>query len=675
MILTPLQNTILEQKGFDLKKKEEIEKFLSPNWDRDLLDSSKIKDIKKAIKRIKDAIDKNEKIIIYADYDCDGIPGAVVLNDLFEKVNYKNFSVYIPHRHNEGYGLNMNAIQRFIDEKVSLIITVDVGITNISEIKFAEENGVNVIVTDHHLPVLDEVDKQILPEAFAIVNTKQVGDKYKEKFLSGAATVWKLVNAFLNKYRRDFNVGEGWEKWLLDMVGIATIADLVPLKGENRLFAKYGLEVLKKTKRPGLLKIFSNARILTRKINEDDIAFGIAPRVNAASRMAEPIHAFYALLQNEEAANFANELESYNKARKQETKDAETVIDYEKFREDKIVLIGDEKWTPGIIGLVASKVCETVKKTTFVWGLGEDENILKGSVRSREDGYNVVEIMTECQYLLENFGGHEMAGGFAIHKNNLGKFQTFLKSYSLTSPHPSPKEREKPKYITTDYIYKYIKDGVKEQKKNQTKHEQMLWEEIKNKKLGFKFRRQHIIEVFVPDFVCLGKMLIIEVDGEIHEKQKEHDKERDDYLKSLGYNILRFKNEDIENRLKKVLDNIKNVLNSRPSLGGVGEVRKFIPVKISEVNKKLFDEIKIFAPFGMENEKVIFQIKLEKEDLLQSKRFGKNNEHLEISINNVRGIEFFVNEEREKELLAKKEFLINIEWDNFRGDIVMRFVK
>lgn len=675
MILTPLQNTILEQKGFDLKKKEEIEKFLSPNWDRDLLDSSKIKDIKKAIKRIKDAIDKNEKIIIYADYDCDGIPGAVVLNDLFEKINYKNFSVYIPHRHNEGYGLNMNAIQRFIDEKVSLIITVDVGITNISEIKFAEENGVNVIVTDHHLPVLDEVDKQILPEAFAIVNTKQVGDKYKEKFLSGAATAWKLVNAFLNKYRRDFNVGEGWEKWLLDMVGIATIADLVPLKGENRLFAKYGLEVLKKTKRPGLLKIFSNARILTRKINEDDIAFGIAPRVNAASRMAEPIHAFYALLQNEEAANFANELESYNKARKQETKDAETVIDYEKFREDKIVLIGDEKWTPGIIGLVASKVCETVKKTTFVWGLGEDENILKGSVRSREDGYNVVEIMTECQYLLENFGGHEMAGGFAIHKNNLGKFQTFLKSYSLTSPHPSPKEREKPKYITTDYIYKYIKDGVKEQKKNQTKHEQMLWEEIKNKKLGFKFRRQHIIEVFVPDFVCLGKMLIIEVDGEIHEKQKEHDKERDDYLKSLGYNILRFKNEDIENRLKKVLDNIKNVLNSSPSLGGVGEVRKFIPVKISEVNKKLFDEIKIFAPFGMENEKVIFQIKLEKEDLLQSKRFGKNNEHLEISINNVRGIEFFVNEEREKELLAKKEFLINIEWDNFRGDIVMRFVK
>lgn len=547
MILTPLQNTILEQKGFDLKKKEEIEKFLSPNWDRDLLDSSKIKDIKKAVKRIKDAIDKNEKIIIYADYDCDGIPGAVILNDLFEKINYKNFSVYIPHRHNEGYGLNMNAIQRFIDEKVSLIITVDVGITNISEIKFAEENGVNVIVTDHHLPVLDEVDKQILPEAFAIVNTKQVGDKYKEKFLSGAATTWKLVNAFLNKYRRDFNVGEGWEKWLLDMVGIATIADLVPLKGENRLFAKYGLEVLKKTKRPGLLKIFSNARILTRKINEDDIAFGIAPRVNAASRMAEPIHAFYALLQNEEAVNFANELESYNKARKQETKDAETVIDYEKFREDKIVLIGDEKWTPGIIGLVASKVCETVKKTTFVWGLGEDENILKGSVRSREDGYNVVEIMTECQYLLENFGGHEMAGGFAIHKNNLGKFQEFLREYKI------------------------------ERKENQ----------------------------------------------EIEEK--------------------------------------KNL--------------EFIDIEIKDVNRKLFDQIKIFAPFGMQNEKIIFKIKLKENDFVQSKRFGKNLEHLEISINNVRGIEFFVNEEREKELLAKKEFLINIEWDNFRGDIVMRFVK
>ena len=550
MFFTDLQKNILESKGFDLKKKEEIEKFLSPDWDRDLLDSAKIKGIKESVKRIKEAVEKKEKIIIYADYDCDGIPGAVILNDFFEKLNYRNFSIYIPHRHNEGYGLNMAAIQKFIKEKVSLLITVDIGITNLEEIKFAEENGINVIVTDHHLPILDDEAKQILPKAFSIINTKQIGDKSEEKFLCGASTAWKLVNAFLNKYRKEFGIGEGWEKWLLDMVGIATIADLVPLKNENRLLAKYGLAVLKKTRRPGLLKIFSNSKINQRKINEDDIAFGIAPRINAASRMSEPIYAFYALLQNEEAVNFANELENYNKARKQETRDAETVIDYEKFQEEKIILIGDEKWTPGIIGLVASKVCETVKKTTFVWGTGEDKNILKGSVRAGEDGYNVVEIMTECQYLLENFGGHEMAGGFAIHKNNLNKFQNFLKKY------------------------------------------------------------------------------------------------------------------EVEKRENKLEENQK-----------IKKIHEHIDIKISNINKKLFDEIKIFAPFGMGNEKIIFKIKLNKNDFLEARRFGKNKEHLEISLNGVRGIEFFANEEREKELLNQKVFFINLEWDNFKGDIVMRFVK
>ncbi len=550
MFFTDLQKNILESKGFDLKKKEEIEKFLSPDWDRDLLDSAKIKGIKESVKRIKEAVEKKEKIIIYADYDCDGIPGAVILNDFFEKLNYRNFSIYIPHRHNEGYGLNMAAIQKFIKEKVSLLITVDIGITNLEEIKFAEENGINVIVTDHHLPILDDKAKQILPKAFSIINTKQIGDKSEEKFLCGASTAWKLVNAFLNKYRKEFDIGEGWEKWLLDMVGIATVADLVPLKNENRLLAKYGLAVLKKTRRPGLLKIFSNAKINQRKINEDDIAFGIAPRINAASRMSEPIHAFYALLQNEKSINFANELENYNKARKQETKDAETVIDYEKFQEEKIILIGDEKWTPGIIGLVASKVCETVKKTTFVWGVGEDKNILKGSVRAGEDGYNVVEIMTECQYLLENFGGHEMAGGFAIHKNNLNKFQTFLKEYKV---------------------------------------------------------------------------------------EKKED--------SLEGN----------QKIKKIPEHID--------------------MNISDINKKLFDEIKIFAPFGSENEKIIFKIKLSKDNFLEARRFGKNKEHLEISLNGLRGIEFFANEEREKELLSQKVFFINLEWDNFKGDIVMRFVK
>lgn len=553
MILSDLQKIILEKKGFSFNSEEykkEIEKFLSPKWDRDLLDYKKIKDIQKSIERIKIAINNNEKIIIYADYDCDGIPGAVILNDFFEKINYKNFSIYIPNRHNEGYGLNKNAIQKFINEKVSLIITVDLGITNIEEIDFAEKNEINVIITDHHLPILDENEKQILPKAFAIINTKQKDCDYEEKFLCGASTAWKLVYAFLEKYREEFNVSNGWEKWLLDMVGIATIADLVPLKGENRLFAKYGLEVLKKSKRPGLQKILKNAKINQNKITEDDIAFSIAPRMNSASRMAEPIHAFYALLQNEEAMNYADELEKYNTIRKQDTKDANDSVDYEKIKNEKIILIGNENWTPGIIGLVASKIVENTSKTTFVWGVGEDKNILKGSVRGGSDKYNVVDIMTNAKNILENFGGHNMAGGFAIQKNKLNDFKKFLEEYSE---------------------------------------------------------------------------------------------------KNISENLIQ---------------NNENILEEN-----------FINIDIKNINKNLFDEISIFAPFGIFNEKIIFKIKLNDNENINTKRFGKSLEHLEVVIRNIRGVEFFANKKREEEIISKKEFLINIEWDNFRNNILLKFIK
>jgi single-stranded-DNA-specific exonuclease len=686
MHLTNLQKEILEKKGFDPedeKQNKELEKFLNPIWSRDILDSRNIKDIDKSVERIKKATDNNEKIIIYADYDCDGIPGAVILHDFFKKINYENFSVYIPHRHNEGYGLNKNAIQKFIDEKYSLMITVDIGITNIEEIRFAEENNINVIVTDHHLPILDEAGRQILPSSFSIINTKQDDDKYKEKYLCGASTAWKLVNAFLDKYRNEFNVAEGWEKWLLDMVGIATIADLVPLVGENRIFAKYGLEVLKKSKRPGLQKILANAKINQSKINEDDIAFGIAPRINSASRMAEPIHAFYALLQNEESINYANELEKYNDARKQDTKDAHTSIDYENLKSEKIILIGDVNWTPGIIGLIASKVVENTSKTTFVWGLGEDENVLKGSVRAGADGYNVVHIMTEAKDILENFGGHEMAGGFAIHRDNLGKLQEFLRSYP-----PAPFQRKGGEFrvgkdfewtLTDKKRYKKLKELSIELRNNETKAEKFLWKNLRGNKIIFPFRRQHIINNFIVDFICIKKGLIIEVDGDIHDLKKEADIERQKFLENFGFTFLRFKNEEVLEDMEKVLKQIEDRLDKATfplSFGkGSGDRIDFIDIDIKDINRKLFDEISIFAPFGTGNEKIIFKIKLKEDDKLNVKRFGKQNEHLEILINGIRGIDFFANKNREEELKNKKEFLINLEWDNFRGDIVMKFVK
>lgn len=548
MLLTDLQKQIAENIGLDLENEKEIEKYFKPVWERDLYPAEKIKDMDKSVKRIKKAVDQNEKIVIFADYDCDGIPGAVVLHDFFKKINYENFLIYIPHRHNEGYGLNKKAIEKFIKEKYSLIITVDIGITNLEEIKLAQDGGIDVILTDHHLPILDEQGKQTLPKAFTIINTKQNDDKYQEKFLCGCSTAWKLVNAFLNKYRDEYNVKEGWEKWLLDMVAISTIADLVPLKNENRLFVKYGLQVLRKSTRSGLQKMLANAKIDQKNINEDDIAFSIAPRINSASRMAEPLEAFYALLHNEESIDYANKLEQFNNCRKLETKEAINSIDIEKLKGEEIIFLGDENWGPGILGLIAAKVGETTGKTCFIWGMGEDKNIMKGSVRVGENNLNVVEIMTRGEMFLENFGGHEAAGGFAIHKDKIKDFENFLKGYS-----------------------KNINKNLKENKK-------------------------------------------VEQDN-------------------------------------------------------------FILLEIDEINRKIYEEIKIFSPFGVGNPKPTFKIKLNGNHNVNSKRFGKNKEHLEISVNNLRGIEFFVSENREKELLSKKEHLINIEWDNFRRDVMMRFVK
>lgn len=212
MLLTDLQKTILTNYGFNLNEIEKVKKYLNPNWKEDLFDIQKIKDIEKSVLRLKTAIDNNEKIIIYADYDCDGIPGAVIMHDFLETINYKNYEIYIPNRHNEGYGLNLEAVQKFIKDKVKLIITIDLGITNFEEVKIAEENKIDVIITDHHLPLTNDGGSQILPGAYSIINTKQTDCEYEEKFLCGASTIWKFIYAFLEKYRAEYNIPIGFEK-------------------------------------------------------------------------------------------------------------------------------------------------------------------------------------------------------------------------------------------------------------------------------------------------------------------------------------------------------------------------------------------------------------------------------------------------------------------------------
>ena len=407
--ITELQNLLLENRG--LKTDEEKKKFLNPDFERDMHDPYLMKDMEKAVVRIFEAMEAKEKIVIYGDYDCDGIPGSVILHDLFKKIGYENFSVYIPDRHEEGYGLHKEAIEKFKNENVKLIITVDLGTVNFSEVALAEIFGIDVIITDHHLV------QGSLPRAYAILNPKREDGEYPEPMLCGAGVALKLVQAFIKKCGGYFKIPSGWEKWLLDMAGIATLSDMVPLLGENRTIAYFGMKVLQKNRRPGLQKLFNKLNIDTKYLVEDDITFMITPRLNAASRMDSPRRAFelLAVTDEAEAGALADHLSKINDERKilvaLTMKEIKQTLS--KREEKSVIVIGNPKWRVGVLGLIASKIAEEYKRPAFVWGMEGGETI-KGSCRS-DGSVNLVEMMGLLpENTLLGFGGHELAGGFSV---------------------------------------------------------------------------------------------------------------------------------------------------------------------------------------------------------------------------------------------------------------------
>lgn len=403
-----LLDILLKNRGITPENRE---RFLNPSYEEHLYDPFLMKNMERACVRIFEAIEAKEKIVVYSDYDCDGIPAAVIMHDFFTKIGYTNFYIYIPDRHDEGYGLHMDAIEEFIKTDVKLIITFDLGITAIAEVAEAQANGVDVIVTDHHLP------HEHVPQAYAILNPKQNGCEYPDKMLCGAGIAFKLVQALVSKYGEYFNISNGWEKWLLDMAGIATLADQVPLLDENRVLAYYGLKVLQKNRRPGLQELWRKMDIKTENLVEEDVTFMLAPRLNAASRMDSPMRSFEVLSEMDpvKARVLAEYLEKINKERKsnvaqimKEVKHALTE------REDKtIIVIGSPKWRMGVLGLVASKIVEEYKRPTFVWG-SEGSDTIRGSCRSY-GSVNLVELMTGLpEGSLLEFGGHVGAGGFSV---------------------------------------------------------------------------------------------------------------------------------------------------------------------------------------------------------------------------------------------------------------------
>ncbi len=397
------------------------ERYLKPSYDAHMHDPLLMHDMERAIDRIHDAIAKKEKIVIYADYDCDGIPGAVIMHDFLTRLGYENFSVYIPDRHTEGYGLNETAVAGFVEGDTKLVMTIDLGTTNHDEIALLQKAGIDVIVTDHHLP------HATLPNAFAVVNPK-VGETYPEPMLCGSGVVFKLVQGFLKKYGAEFGVTPGYEKWLLDMAGLATLSDMVPLSGENRVIASFGMQVFRKSPRPGLMQLLRKLNIDQRTIAEDDITFMVTPRLNAASRMDSPMRAFELLsLRDSLAAGMAaDHLTKINDERKSLVATIMKDVKHKLSERElgPVIVIGNPGWRVGILGLVAGKVMDEYDRPVFVWGregMGEalpEDAVVKGSCRSN-GAVNVVELMTAAKEHFLDFGGHELAGGFSVSQDSV----------------------------------------------------------------------------------------------------------------------------------------------------------------------------------------------------------------------------------------------------------------
>ncbi len=418
----PFVQSLLHSRG--IVDSDTAERFLNPNYAEHLHDPYLLKGMDKTVKRILKAIKDDEKIGIFSDYDADGIPGAVVLHDFFKKIGYDNFVNYIPLRNEEGFGLNNDAIANLVEQGVGLIITIDCGITDVEQVEFANEKKIDVIITDHHIPGTK------LPKAFAIINPKQKGCEYPEKMLCGSGVIFKVIQGIISKIKENGKIEwkEGQEKWLLDMVGLATMSDMVPLTGENRIFSYYGMKVLQKTPRAGLLKLFAFLNINPRTATEDDIAFMITPRINAASRMGIPKDAFLLLSTTDEveAGMLAEHLNSKNDERKgvvasmikevkKKIKDREGNGDIMK----KVLVFGNPEWKPSLLGLVANSFSDEHDRPTFFWGRnGESEGVLKGSCRAGGNT-NIVKLMEKVKEVFVDYGGHKGAGGFSVLQENI----------------------------------------------------------------------------------------------------------------------------------------------------------------------------------------------------------------------------------------------------------------
>ena len=393
--------------------------FLHPRLG-DLHDPFAFKDMELAMERIVTALKKKEPIMIFGDYDVDGITATSLLYLILARLG-ASVSYYVPNRMSEGYGLSETGIQEAWDRGVKLIITVDCGITALPEVDLAKSRGIDLIITDHHEP------QQQLPKALAILNPKRPDDNYPDRNLAGVGVAFKLAQGLFNRLGFDDSELETH----LDLVALGTSADIVPLSGENRILTKFGLEQVAKTNKIGLRSLVEITGLLGEEIGTGHVVFILAPRINAVGRLGDAQRAISLLTtsQREQARQVARFLNDENRRRKDIDEgmfqEAQHLIEkHVDLESDRAIVLASEKWHPGVIGIVASRVVEQYYRPTVLIALEGSQG--KGSGRSI-GGFNLYEALEECQELLTRFGGHKYAAGLTIEADKVAALREKLK--------------------------------------------------------------------------------------------------------------------------------------------------------------------------------------------------------------------------------------------------------
>lgn len=432
--LNPLCGAVLYNRG--IKTALEGRKFLHPSVS-ELHDPFLLKDMDKGTEKINEMLKKGGKIVVYGDYDVDGITAVSVIYT-YLKSKGAQVTYYIPSRSDEGYGLNKEAVNSFKSSGAELIITVDCGITADDDIAYATSLGINVVITDHHKC------KEAIPEAYAVINPKREDCGYPFEDLSGVGVAFKLIDA-LEGGNRTTELLEQYG----DLLCLGTIADIVTLTDENRTFVTYGLELLKNPTNIGLKALIKEAGLYNKKITSSHVGFILAPRVNAVGRLGNAIDAvkLFTTFDEEEAENLARLLCEENTRRQEIEKniliEASKIIENEKLYEtDRVIVLSSDKWHHGVIGIVASRISEKYNKPCVLISVsGEDA---KGSGRGIA-GFNMFEALAYCSDILTKYGGHELAAGLAIRKEKIPELRVLMNKFA--------KETYNTKFFVEEIIY------------------------------------------------------------------------------------------------------------------------------------------------------------------------------------------------------------------------------